>query len=152
MCVALLVVELAPIFPPATRAVHLHITVDRHDHKLVGLDILELHDLMSGTSEFAPPTRLLRVLLDRLIFAPVHGEPHRSQVMNTGAAHAQGLASHFDLRAVHHLLDDRLEQRNVRCAFHRATRLLFRGPLPVDLRHDPLGDGDRIRDASIDRR
>ena len=33
---------------------HLHIAIHRHGHELVGLEILELHDLMPGAGELAP--------------------------------------------------------------------------------------------------
>jgi hypothetical protein len=47
----------------ADSLVHLHIAINSHGHKLVGFNVLKLHDLMPRPRKLAPLGRLLRVLL-----------------------------------------------------------------------------------------
>jgi hypothetical protein len=68
-----------------------------------------LDDFVSGAGEFAPVAGLIRILLDRLIFASIGEEASRAKVQRTGSSDAVRAPIDDDLRASQKLLGDGLE-------------------------------------------
>lgn len=78
-----------------------------HGHKLVGLGILKLDDLMTSSGKLAPPVRLAGVLLDGSVPAFPHGESHGLEALLAGAAEGEPLALNLDLVSAQQLFGDR---------------------------------------------
>jgi len=90
-------------------SVHLHLPIYRYRNEVVGLSLLELHDLVTIAGELAPAARLVGVLLDGFVVAVVHLEADTSQPPGAGTPHVESLASDFHIIAGQQLRSDGLE-------------------------------------------
>src|SRR6266576_3454500 len=95
--------------PLSPLPIHDHFPIHRRSHILPAQHIAKLHHPMSLARQFPPPTRLLRILLNRLILPPIHLELRRLQTMPARLLHHSRLPGQFNLSASDQLFRHQLQ-------------------------------------------
>jgi hypothetical protein len=65
------------------------LAIDNNCREFIALGILELHHLMAAARKLAPSARLLRVLLDGLVFVPVNSKRSSNPPIQTDRVRAE---------------------------------------------------------------
>src|SRR5271166_4502391 len=93
---------------PLASAVERDLAIDNDRHEPVAFCVLELHDLMTATSQLSPAAGLLWVLFDCLVFVARNTECGGFQMLSTCAADGCGYPAYANRSTGHQLCGDRL--------------------------------------------